>query len=257
MWNLIKRNFQQRIKLLYLFNAILILYVIGVSLSCKYEQLMPSINFLPSLGTAVNFITAMIIILAALSFSGKRAHQQISKFLMTRATKINVFWSKIIVLLIQYLELAAVTFIFSILTQRIIFHGKYLIPNTAHVIYVMGTTISGNFIYSSLLVSATILFSNVIKSAAGTMAASFGLQYLGEIPMGGFMILVYHHRWLKFNPFNFLFVQNQIVKPINHTMSKISMVGAVVGSIFYTIIFLLFAYLAFIKNSKQTKINHR
>lgn len=253
MWDLIKRNFSQRANLLYFFNAILILYIIGVGLGSHFVQILPPVNFLPTLGTASDIVTGMIIILAALSFSGKKAHRQIDGYLAIHVSKLDIFWSKVITLTIQYVNLILVDVILSVVVQHFMTPGKYINRRTPHV---MAIAVGANVLYVFLLASITVLFSTLIKNEAGTIAAGFGFRFLGTAIAGIFMILLYSHRWLKWNPFNALFVggsYSQINNPIYHAMTKMSMPNAIGSAIIYGIIYLFFAYLIFSRYYKRTE----
>lgn len=245
MWDLIKKNLSQRAKLLYIFNSILILYIIGVGLGSHFVQILPAINFLPTLGTASDIVTGMIIILAALSFSGKSAHQEIDTLLAANHSKLNIFWSKVVTLIIQYADLILIDAAVSIIVQYFMTQHKYITGDSLHT---MAVAIGANVLYSLLLSSVTTLFSTLIKGCEGTIVAGFGFRFLGTAIAGGFMILLYNHRWLKWNPFNALFVggsYSQINNPIYHDMTKMSMPNAIGSAIIYSIIYLFFAYFIF------------
>lgn len=250
MWDLIKKDFNQKQRLLYLFDAILIIYIIGVGLGSRFELIIPPATFMQPLGTGIYVITEIMIILTALTFTGKKTHQQISHDLADRISYDRLFWSRVIDLFIDYLDLVVVALAASLVAQRFIFKNKFLNYRTLHT---MGISIGSNFMLVFLLVSATILFSTLIKSIRGAIAAGIGFQYLGSVLAAPIMILLYSHKWLKWNPFNCLFVQFQINNPINHTMTKLSMVDSIASAIIYGLIYLFFAYLLFSKFNRIKK----
>ena len=250
MWDLIKKDFNQKQRLLYLFDAILIVYTIGVGLGSRFELIIPPATFMQPLGTGIYVITDIMILLTAITFTGKKTRQRISADLVQQISYDQIFWSKIINLFIDYLDLVIVAFASSLVAQRFIFRDKFLNYQTLHT---MGISIGANFMLVFLLVAITILFSTLIKSIRGAIAAGIGFQYLGSVLAAPIMILLYHHKWLKWNPFNCLFVQFQINSPINHTMTKLSMLDSITSTIIYGLIYLFFAYLLFSKFNRTKK----
>ncbi len=257
MWDLIKTNFSQRRKLLYFFNAVIILYLLGVSLGSRFAQLLPTEDFLPKLGTASDIVVLMSIILAAMSFASRSAKSQISQASQEGSSRLDLFWSKIITLIIQYVDLIIIDAGFAFIFQALIFKGKY---DNFHSIYIMAIAVCANALYVFLLGSVTILFSTFAKSAEGALVAGLGFRYLGTIIAGGFMILLYHHRWLKWNPFNCLFVggsEGQITDPMYHAMTKMTMPDVILSAIVYSLIYLFFAYLIFERSNQKFNFNHK
>lgn len=253
MWKLIERNFGRENKLLYWLDVILAIYVIGTGLASHYEMIIAPIDYIRSLGTGIYVITEMMLILTAVNFAGKKTQDDILKDNSRGASVDKIFWSKISVLGLNYLNLVIVAFISTLFVDKLVFKNKFLNVRNLHTMMI---SVGSNFLLVFLIVSATIIFSVLVKSLRGALACGIGVQYLGSALDAPFMILLYHHQWLKWNPFNCFFVQYQINNPINHTMTKLSMADCQISTIFYGLIYLAIAYFVFYKLYQKYVENH-
>lgn len=253
MWDLIRRNFDQSQRLVFCLNALVVLYIIGVGLATRFVSVLPAPNYTQALATGVYIFPAIMIIFTACLFTGKKNQRQYQFDAAKGITFDQVFWSKVITLLLDYISLAIVGFASTLIMEFLIFHDRYLNAGSIHL---MEISVGANFMLTFILVSITILFATLIKSVKGTIAAGLGFQYLGSTLAAPFMILLYSHQWLRWNPFNCLFVQYQINKPINHTMTKLSMPASLFSVIFYALLYLLFAYLIFSRVYPRIKKQH-
>ncbi|UQS87394.1 hypothetical protein MOO44_04375 [Nicoliella spurrieriana] len=244
MFNAIKETFAKKGKLSLIFGAILALYIIVVAIWGAFGNLINAENFFESLGTANVVIGLLMMILASLSFGSHDTREFLASLIDKGHRKIDVFFSQCIFLVCSYVFFMLISVILVILMQLIVFGGQDMHSFKQFNIVVYGNAIH-MFIMSTMIMFLMVLCRG-IKSRMGAIATGIGLNYVGlGIAWIGFLF-VYHHRFLKWEPFNFLMVENQLIKPINHTLTKLYRPEAITGSLIYGVIFTVLALCLFL-----------
>lgn len=163
----------------------------------------------------------------------------------------QVFVSKIITVLFQlaFLQVVACATTF-ILT--LILHPSFDWMAKAGGVTTLQTyfkSIGGNLLVDLLLLSVVLLLSTLFKSNAAAIATGLVGYFL--ITLAATLLLLAIHQWhvLKWNPFTFLLVGQQIQDPSLAHSTFMSTETMIAGTLVYTVIFGFIAYLSFRKRS--------
>ncbi|MHA8137578.1 hypothetical protein ACYATM_00375 [Lactobacillaceae bacterium Scapto_B20] len=244
MFTAIKATFAKKGKFTLILGAILALYIIGVAVWGAFGELINADNFFGMLGTASPIIGALMMIMASLLFSSDDTKQFLGRLLDNGTNRVMVFFSQIIYLFFAYVFFMVISAGLTIILQLTLFGGKSMGSFTK-----FNMAIYSNMLHMFILCAMIIFFMQIfnrIKDRLTAVAVGIGINYVGlAIAWIGFLF-VYHHRLLKWEPFNFLMVENQLIKPINHTLTKLYMNQAITGSIIYGVIFTILALCLFL-----------
>ncbi|MHA8110298.1 hypothetical protein ACYATP_02095 [Lactobacillaceae bacterium Melli_B4] len=240
----IKSTFAKKGKFTLILGAILALYIIGVAIWGTLGDLINADNFFGMLGTASPVIGALMMILASLTFSSDDTKQFLGQLSDKGANQVTIFCSQIIYLFFAYVFFMVISAGLTILCQLIFFGGKSMgsFDKFNMVIY---ANMLHMFILCSMIIFFMLIF-NRIKDRLTAVAVGIGINYIGLAFAWIGFLFVYRHRLLKWEPFNFLMVENQLIKPINHTLTKLYMNQAITGSIIYGVIFTILALCLFL-----------
>ncbi|MBW1605127.1 hypothetical protein [Lactobacillus sp. Sy-1] len=244
MLTAIKETFAKKGKLTLIFGALLALYIIVVAVWGAFGNLIDADNFFQALGTANVIIGLLMMILASLSFGSRDTREFLTALIDRGHHKITVFFAQIIVLALSYAFFLILSVLLVIGMQLTVFKGQGMSSFTQFNIVIYGNMIH-MFIMSTMIIFFMVMFRG-IKGRLAAIATGIGINYGGlGIAWIGFLF-VYHHRFLKWEPFNFLMVENQLIKPINHTLTKLYRPEAISGSLIYGVIFTLLALCLFL-----------
>ncbi|MEJ6399829.1 hypothetical protein [Nicoliella lavandulae] len=243
MLTALKETFAKKNKMTLIMGIILAAYIILVALGGTFGNLINAYNFLGQLGTASNIIELFIMILASLAFTSSNSRTFLDGLHQKGIAKPVIFIAQLIHMVVAYLFFMIISVILTLLLQVTLFKGADMSSMSQFYVAIYANAIH-MFIMAALIIFVLMIFSR-IKGRMAAIATGIGVNYVGLAFAWIGFLFVYHHRMLKWEPFNFLMVENQLVKPINHTLTKLYMNEAITGSIIYGIVFLILAFCLF------------
>ncbi|WP_225048474.1 ABC transporter permease subunit [Lacticaseibacillus kribbianus] len=162
----------------------------------------------------------------------------------------QVFVSKVItmVLYLVFLQViaTAVTVVLSVTTGKydwLKVVGKHANWETYSI------SVIGFFLVSLLLLSVVLLLSTLLKSNAAAVATGIVGYFLMYIASGILIALIAKWEFVKWSPFTFLMVGSQLSSESVSKVTQLSTPVMVIGSLAYTALFTVIAYLSFRKRS--------
>ncbi|RHW49820.1 ABC transporter permease [Bombilactobacillus bombi] len=166
------------------------------------------------------------------------------------SSKLQVYLSKILVMIIYSIFLLVTSFVFTLILKAISSGNKFLWSelygqNTLFSGLIL--TLIGTFIYLLFTISLAFLLITLFKNNAAVICLGLVIAFLGaslsSVIMDNFPRLIPLMKW---NPLNMIYVMNQLNKtPIFSNISHLSNWQLINGNIVYIMIFNLLGYLLF------------
>lgn len=163
----------------------------------------------------------------------------------------QVFISKILTALTQLVFLQVVAGLMTVGLTLILFpsyNWAQHVGNLTHgLIYLRA--IGSNLLVGLLLLSVVILLSTVFKSNAAAIATGLVGYFLAQLASTLMIAMIAWQHWTKFLPFTFLLTNYQIQSADFAKLTLFSTPMMIGGTLLYTVVFTLIAYLSFRKRS--------
>lgn len=159
------------------------------------------------------------------------------------SNRFNIYFSKIIVLVLYSVLLSFCGVIFTILEAA--FSHQLL---TVNVLRTLLFNTFGTLLYSIFIVTLSLLLISLVKVDAIVIVIGLMLGFLGATFSNILMSLF--HTWsraIRWNPLNMIYVINQLSDPKYFKYSSLSNLELVLGTASYAIIFLIIGYWTFKK----------
>lgn len=196
-------------------------------------------------------ILFIMIVSTATIFSMEFQYGTIRQLLYRQYYRSQVFISKIIALVIEYVVLKVVAIGLSYLLTLILFPSfdwsQDLGTHTLLQQYWLQQ--AGGALSLLMLLSVVLMFAVLFKNNAASIAIGFVTYFVVQIAASFLLILIQVVHVLKWNPFTFLLVGNQIVEPSFSHATMLSTGAMIGGTLVYTVIFGCIAYLGFRRRS--------
>lgn len=159
------------------------------------------------------------------------------------SNRFNIYFSKIIVLVLYSALLSFCGVIFTIL--EVVFSHQLL---TINVLRTLLFNTFGTFLYSIFIVTLSLLLISLVKIDAIVIVAGLMLGFLGATFSNILMSLF--HNWselIRWNPLNMIYIVNQLSDSKYFKYTLLTNVELVLGTVSYAMIFLIIGYWAFKK----------
>ncbi|MCK8607105.1 hypothetical protein [Apilactobacillus ozensis] len=228
-------------KIFAIMAALLALFVIVLGVGIKFTKVLGGIKYTTSLGNATSLLTIFMVIMASTSISGKDTLAKINEDSKSHS-RLSIFTAKLIKIAISYFGLIAVNLVAVIIMKHLLYPKTDL---DSAIITKMLAAAGGNLVYEFLLVSFVLLVCSRMKDTYASVALGISMIYITQLVAGIFMIVLYTNRALRWNPFNFFFVEKEVVTPLTHMMTKLHVDQIIWGSLGYGLLFLIIAYILF------------
>lgn len=232
--------------------AFMVLTQIGFAIIGKFNPEILSIDTL----IASNYIGGALIIFIMIAstatiISMEFQYGTIKQLLYRQYYRSQIFISKIIVLLLQFLVLQVVATLMTFILTFILKPDFHWQAPFSHQTFIQQYFLSmgGNWLVTLLLLSFVLLLATWFKTNAAAIVSGFVGYFIVQIASSLLILLIGRWEWLKWNPLTMLLVQAQINSP---DMSKVTMLSTstmVAGALIYTVIFTVIAYFSFRKRS--------
>lgn len=223
---------------LFLFIVTILMAIIG-----KDTKTLDGLKLMNSFGGVTTLIETLITIIVATRFAGVDSNKQVRENIANHHSKRIIFFAKIIASVIAYLLLLVVAVIAILIMKYLIFTDM---PLAGRLSLELQWAVLGNMAYTLIFETFVMLVIGFCKTWYSAIAFGIACTYITEIIAGIFMIFIYVHRELIYNPFNFFFVEKQIQDGMKHMMTRLTMNQIVAGSILYALIFFVLAYIIFV-----------
>lgn len=175
----------------------------------------------------------------------------IKQLLYRQYYRSQVFISKVIVILLQFIFLqilaTAMTFILTYILKPRFNWQQQVGSQTVLEHYFL--SLAGNGLMTLLLLSFVLLLANLFKTNAAAIASGFVGYFIAQLSASLLVLLIGRWELVKWNPLTMLLVQFQINSP---EMSKLTMLNTpimIACSLGYTVLLTGLAYLSFRKRS--------
>ncbi|MFD1433033.1 ABC transporter permease [Lacticaseibacillus yichunensis] len=178
----------------------------------------------------------------------------IKQLLYRQYYRSQVFVSKVCALLIQALVLKAVAIVVG-------FGMTLLTPALNAKVDLMGTyqkqpfmnaywlAQAGNLLTMLLILSFVLLVSTILKTNAAAIAAGFIGYLVAYVASVTLLAAIAQWHWVKWNPLTFMLTETQILSPSYAKATLLSTPQMLTGSVVYTLLFGVLAYLSFRRRS--------
>lgn len=175
----------------------------------------------------------------------------IKQLLYRQYYRSQVFMSKIIVILLQFISLQVLSTIMTFILTYILNPNFGWTDKIGHqtVIEQYFLSLGGNSLVTLLLLSFVLLLASLFKTNAAAIASGFVGYFIAQIAASLLILLISRWEWLKWNPLTMLLVQAQITSPVMHKLTMLSTPVMVYCTLGYTVLFTVIAYLSFRKRS--------
>lgn len=245
---LIKQEFYKlfRRKDIHIFNIFLIAITIFVAFYQKNNG-TDGFFFIFNLGMQVPLaIILFTIIMASTIIAGEFSNDTIKTLLARRFSRLQIFISKLIIILFYYVQSLIVTFVAAVVgSVAFLKFGSF--PKESW--NWLGTTIESNSVFLLLLISLVILISYIAKSSGAAIglgvAALFGSSIIQALAIN----FIPKYEWLKWTPLNFFITNNQIISGAFSKITQFSTNQMILGTVIYSMLFYIIAYYVFKKKN--------
>ncbi|MCK8624919.1 hypothetical protein [Apilactobacillus xinyiensis] len=252
MLNLLKEEFNPKNKKVFAaMAALLALFVIILGVGIKITRVLGGVKYTTSLGNATSLLTIFVVIITCTRISGRDNLQKISENSINHS-RLSIFAAKLCSIWLSYLILITINFVMVIIMKFMLFKKTDL---DAAIFTKMFSAAGGNLVYEFLLVSFVLMVCSRIKDSLASIALGIAMIYITQVIAGIFMIVLYTNRALRWNPFNFFFVEREVVTPLTHMMTKLHVDQMIWGSLIYGLCFLIIAYILFETRKIASKNN--
>ena len=221
----------------FLFIVTILMAVIG-----KNTKTLDAWKLMNSLGGITTVLTLLATIITTTRFAGVDSNKQIREN-MEKHSKITIFFSKVITIWVSYFILLAVAVLTILFMKYLIFPENAFAGKVA--LELQWATL-GSIAYFFIFESFVMMVIGFCKTWYSAIAFGVSLTFITEGIAGLFMIFIYVHRELIYNPFNFFFVEKQIQDGMKHMMTRLTLNKIIAGSIIYAMVFFVIALIIFV-----------
>lgn len=221
----------------FLFIVTILMAVIG-----KNTKTLDAWKLMNSLGGITTVLTLLATIITTTRFAGVDSNKQIREN-MEKHSKITIFFSKVITIWVSYFILLAVAVLTILFMKYLIFPENAFAGKVA--LELQWATL-GSIAYFFIFESFVMMVIGFCKTWYSAIAFGVSLTFITEGIAGLFMIFIYVHRELIYNPFNFFFVEMQIQDGMKHMMTRLTLNKIIAGSIIYAMVFFVIALIIFV-----------
>lgn len=217
------------------------IFILALSLFYGYTVNNNSLDPYSTLfGNGIKFTTLALVVFAS-SILTVDFSQNTVKYLFARQfSRGKILISKLVTIVVMYIYFICVTFVSTEVAALAFSVKGHWHFNDAFLL------IGATSLYLFLLLSMVLLISNIFKNSA--VATAVGIVFVLVLRTINALISQFtdNHSWIKFNPLNFLNVNNQVYYgSIFKQATKLSLTQIEVGSIIWGIIFLLITYVIY------------
>ncbi|TPR14803.1 hypothetical protein [Apilactobacillus timberlakei] len=243
MSDLLKQEMNSHNRKIFSFMALgLFIVTIIMAITGMETKTLDGWKWMNQFGAVTGVIELLTTIIVATRFAGQESNAQVKEN-MKNHSKSSIFFSKVITILISYLILLLVAIIAVILMKYLVFPHKPLAGTLAQE---LSWAVLGNIAYFFIFQSFIMMIIGFCKTWYGAIAFGVACTWITEIIAGIFMIFIYTHRKLIYNPFNFFFVEKQIQDGMKHMMTRLQLPMIIKGSLLYALIFFIIAFIIFV-----------
>ncbi|MGQ2283211.1 ABC transporter permease subunit [Apilactobacillus kunkeei] len=217
------------------------IFILALSLLYGYTAKNNTLDPYSTLfGNGITFTTLALVVFAS-SILTVDFSQNTVKYLFARQfSRGKILISKLVTIVVMYIYLICVSFVSTEISALVFSVKGNWHFNDAFLL------IGATSLYLFLLLSMVLLISNIFKNSA--VATAVGIIFVLVLRTINALISQFteNHSWIKFNPLNFLNVNNQIYYgSIIKETTKLSLIQIEVGSIVWGVIFLLITYVVY------------
>jgi hypothetical protein len=221
---------------LFLFVVTILMAVIG-----QNTKTLDGYKWMNNFGGITPIIEMLATVIVATRFAGVDSNERV-RINMENHNKFTIFVSKVITCTVSYLILLAVAVVTIIMMKYLIFPAR---PLAGRLALELQWATLGNMAYVLIFSTFVMMVIGFCKTWYSAIAFGIACNYITEAIAGVFMIFIYVHRELIYNPFNFFFVEKQIQDGMKHMMTRLSLNQIIVGSIMYAMVFFVISAIIF------------
>ncbi|KRM69755.1 hypothetical protein FD06_GL000928 [Apilactobacillus ozensis DSM 23829 = JCM 17196] len=224
-------------------GMIMFIFAMLIGWASNKYHIMSGETYMTRLSGSIQIILIAMIVFASTIISNEFSSGTIKNLLSRQYSRMQVFISKLITILLMYIYLIVVTFIST-------FIGRMIFFNSGNIIWKqLGTNLGAYSLFLLLIASAALLISNIAKSSGAAIGIGVAFIFAAQIISTLLQILISHYNWLKWNPFNFINVNNQLTMNGMDKMTLLSNNQMIIGTILYSILFIFVAGFIFKKRN--------
>lgn len=192
---------------------------------------------------ASQWILMILVTMSSVFMSMEYHNNTIITILYKSSNRFNIYFSKIIVLVLYSILLGFCGIMFTIL--EVIFRRQLLTPG---ILRALLCNMAGMFLYTIFIVTLSLLLISLVKIDAVVIVIGLMLGFLGAAFSNMFTTLFHTWSWLiRWNPLNMIYIVNQLADPKYFKYSSLNNMQLILGTISYAIIFLIIGYWIFKK----------
>lgn len=186
-----------------------------------------------------SLIIFAMIALASTIMMGDFANNTVKYLFARQFSRLNIFISKLIVMIIMLIYLYVINYLFTYIS-KLIFLGN----NSFHFKPILNEMF-GNMWFILLLIPMVILVSNIAKNTGVSIAFGIVFYFVVGIAANYITILINKFPILKWNPLNFLFTNEQFSEHSVSSITHLSLTSMEIGTVVYALIFTAIAYVIY------------
>lgn len=216
-------------------------------LAAKYpEQFVPAGQVNADFG-GMTIVLFIAIATTASIISMEFQYGTIKQLLYREYYRSQVFLSKIVLVLVHFFALKAVSIAVTFGISLVLFRDQYSL--TGKMLSAYGRAQFGSVLLALFLLSIVLLISTWFK----TNAAAIVMGFVGYMVVDlGSLLMIFIIRiwsWLKWSPLTFILAGNQVVDEQMKTLTHFGTPAMIAGSLVYTVVFAGLGYLSFRRRS--------
>ncbi|WP_165964848.1 ABC transporter permease subunit [Periweissella cryptocerci] len=219
-----------------------ILFLLVIILGNVFSRFGGTNEYFGSYGFVGMLISIIILVNASASLMTEWNTGSIKILLSRQYSRITVFFSKLITLVLMHLALLFTAFVGMMLSRVIFFAGKSVKISWFEPVI-------ANLLTTWMVVAITILLVVLLRSSAVALTIGMILTVGGSLISGLMTTLIAHFTFVKWLPTNMLMAGQEYRQPLLHSMTSLSVPEIVGGNLIYLVIFMGLAIWSFNKQN--------
>ncbi|WP_179393895.1 ABC transporter permease [Lacticaseibacillus absianus] len=219
-------------------------------------RLYPDVALLkPEVTTIVDYYGGGLVIFIAIAnvastVSMEFQYGTMKQLLYRQYYRSQVFMSKVIVAICHFVLLQAIASVVTFaLAAGLNGYDWMAVHQGRSNLAAYGLSLAGFMLMGLMLLSCALMLSTVLKTNAAAIISGFVGYFVVEIASSILTALIAKWEFLKWNPFTFLLVGQQLTSDSVRSLTHLSDPVMIAGSLIYTLVFGLIAYASFRKRS--------
>lgn len=219
-----------------------ILFILVIILGNVFARFGGSSEYFTSYGYVGMFISIIVLVNASSTLMTELHSGSIKILLSRQYSRITVFFSKLITLLLLHFALLFTAFVGMMLSRFIFFAGK-----TVKISWF--EPVIANLLTTWMVVAITILLVVLLRSSALALTIGMILTVGGSLISAVMTPLIAHFAFVKWLPTNMLLAGQEYRHPQYEALTSLSAPAIIIGNLVYLAIFMGLAIWSFNKQN--------